>query len=403
MRMTEHAADATQPTVSAATLLVATVAWVVAFAVLLLAASWILDSQPAPDGAPALVRAGRELLPNNANARRDGEAMVVVNRPDSPLAVLAMGTLPFRAASYGRFVLDAEPLPPDVEVALIWVRRDQPGKPFEQRLAQDGNRIVATTLDANPDWRDEIAFLAIGVKGVMPRPWVVRRASLEQLGAGAIAADIWQGWTSFERWDGRSINVVFGGRDEQRVWLPPIVFAASAISALVLWLVARRRTAPVGTLALALPFLLGWFVLDARWQENLIEQAQVTWSEFGDRNFDGRHLAMEDGDLFRFAQLATAKLPETPVRIYAMSDFEYFRRRAVYHLLPHNVVAYDWPDPSIMQPGSYVFLYQKADVGYDTGRRMLLWKSGPTLAVTPLLAQRGAGLFLVRPPDAPAQ
>ena len=40
-----------------------------------------------------------------------------------------------------------------------------------------------------------------------------------------------------------------------------------------------------------------------------------------------------------------------------------------------------------------MFLYQKADVGYDTGRRMLLWKSGPTLPVTPLLAERGAGLF----------
>ena len=51
-----------------------------------------------------------------------------------------------------------------------------------------------------------------------------------------------------------------------------------------------------------------------------------------------------------------------------------------------------------MQPGDYVFLYQKADVGYDTGRRLLLWKSGPTLPVTPLLAQRGAGLFQVRAP-----
>ena len=38
------------------------------------------------------------------------------------------------------------------------------------------------------------------------------------------------------------------------------------------------------------------------------------------------------------AQAAIAKLPETPVRIYATSDFEYFRRRAGYHLYPHNVL-----------------------------------------------------------------
>ena len=401
--MTEHAVAAAQPRLTAASVLIAFVAWIAAFAALVVAVAAIIGAQPGREDAPPLIRLGRELIPNNANARPVGNDMVVANRPDAPLVMLATGTLPFRATSYGRFIVDAGPLPPDVEVALIWVRSDAPGRPFEQRLSKDGDRIVPTTLDGNVDWRDDIAFLAVGVKGAMPRPWTLRSVRLEALGVGGIIADIWQGWTALERWDGRSINVVFGGRDEQRVWLPPIAFAASAIAALVVWLVARRRGVSAGTLAFAVPFLIGWLALDVRWQRNLVEQAQMTWSVFAGRDFDDRHLAMEDGDLFRFVQAAAAKLPETPVRLYAMSDFEYFRRRAIYHLLPHNAVAYNWPDPSVMEPGSYLFLYQKADVSYDTGRRMLLWKSGPTLPVTPLLAQRGAGLFLVRPPDAPAQ
>jgi len=401
--MTGQTADAPQPRLSATAVLVAIVAWIVAFASLLFGAAAILGAQPGREDAPALVRAGRELLPNNANARRDGDAMVVANRPEAPLVILAAGTLPFRAASYGRLVVDADPLPRDVEVALIWVRRDEPGKPFEQRLSQDGDRIVATMLDGNADWRDEIAFLGIGVKGAMPRPWTLRGIRLEALGVGGIAADIWLGWTSLERWDGRSINVVFGGRDEQRAWLPPIAFAASAIAALVVWLLARRRGASAGTLALAVPFLIGWLALDVRWQDNLVDQARATWNEFAGRSFEERHFAMEDAELFRFVQQAVAKLPPTPVRIYVNSDFEYFRRRAGYHLYPHNVLAYNWAEPSVTRPGDYVLLFQKADVRYDVRARELLWANGRQLKVTPILAQRGAGLFQVRESEAPAQ
>jgi len=363
----------------------------------------VYGMQPGRENAAPLDRLGRQLVPNNANAKPSGDAMVVANRPDAPLVILAAGTLPIRAADYGRVVIDADPLPKDVEAALIWVRRDEPGRPHEQRLAQDGARIVATVLDGNPDWRDDIAFVAIGIKGPMKQPWSLRSFRLEPLGVRGIGADIVQGWTTFETWDGRSINVLFGGREEQRAWLPPLAFAAAVIAALAVAWVGRRRGRAAGSALLALPFLIAWLALDVRWQANLVEQARLTWSEFGGRSFEERHLAMEDGELFRFAQAAIAKLPESPVRIYATSDFEYFRRRAGYHLYPHNVLAYNWADPSVMQPGDYVFLYQKADVGYDTGRRLLLWKSGPTLAVTPLLAQRGAGLFQVRAPDAPAQ
>ena len=401
--MTESAAATTTTRDSLVDTILVIAAWLVAFALLVLAIAAISGTEPGRERAAPLDRLGRQLLPNNANAKPSGDAMTVANRPDAPLVILAAGTLPIRAADYGRAVIDADPLPKDVEAALIWVRRDEPGRPFEQRLAQDGARIVPTVLDGNPDWRDDIAFVAVGIKGPMERPWSLHSFRLEPLGVGGIAADIVQGWTSLERWDGRSINVLFGGRDEQRAWLPPLAFAASAFAAVVAWLLARRRGRIAAPALLALPFLIGWLVLDVRWQANLAEQAGLTWSAYGGRSLDDRHAAMDDGDLYKFARAAIAKLPETPVRIYATSDFEYFRRRAGYHLYPHNVLAYNWADPSVMQPGDYVFLYQKADVGYDTGRRLLLWKSGPTLPVTPLLAQRGAGLFQVRAADAPAQ
>jgi hypothetical protein len=381
----------------------AVVAWALAFVAMLLATAALTGARPGQEDAPTLSRLGRELQPNNANAKPVGDAMVVANRRDAPLVILGTSVLPFRAADYGRVIVDAEPLPRHVEVALIWVRRDEPGHPYEQALALDHDRLVPTTLDTNPDWRGDIGFIAIGVKGVMTRPWTLKALSLEPMGTSGVAADIARGWTTFEGWDGRSINVIFGGRGEQRVWLPPLVFAASAVSALVVWGLARRRGSRAGVWDLALPFLLGWLVLDVRWQGNLVEQTGVTRAEFGGRTWEEKHLAMEDGEMFRFIQAAVAKLPAAPVRIFATSDFEYFRRRAGYHLYPHNVLAYVWTDPSLLKPGDHVLLYQKADVHFDPGKRLLVWKAGHTLPVTPLLAQRGAGVFVVREPEAAAQ
>jgi hypothetical protein len=401
--MTESATATTSLRSALADAVVVIVAWAVAFALLVVAVASIYGTQPGREAAVPLDRLGRQLTPNNANAKAHGDVIVVANRSEAPLVILAVSTLPIRASDYGRIVIDADPLPKDVEAAVIWVRRDEPGRPHDQRLAQDGARIVPTLLDVNADWRDDIVFVAIGIKGPMKKPWSLRSLRLEPLDTAGVAADILQGWHTLERWDGRSINVLFGGRDEQRAWLPPLAFAASAIAALAAWLLARLRGRRAAAALLVLPFLISWLVLDLRWQANLVEQAGLTWATFGGGDLEDRHLAMDDGDLFRFAQAATAKLPDKPVRIYATSDFEYFRRRAGYHLYPHNVLAYNWADPSVMQPGDYIFLYQKADVGYDTGRRLLLWKSGPTVPVTPLAVQRGAGLFQVRAADAPAQ
>lgn len=378
-------------------LLLVALVWVVALASVVFGIAALISAQPGRDDAPALTRAGRELRPNNENTRPVGDVMTIANRPDASLTVLSAGFLPFHAASYGRVIIDADPLPENVEVALIWLRRDEPGVPREQRIAVRRGQLVATTLDGNPDWRGEIAFVAIGVKGAMAHPWSLRTLRLEQLGIAGVVADIVGAWTHFERWDGRSINIVFGGRDDQRAWLPPLAFVASALSALVVWGLARRRGKPASAAALLMPFLVGWLVVDLRWQANLFEQARETFAQFGGKSWEERHAAMEDGDLFRFVHTAAARLPADPVRIFVNSDFEYFRRRAGYHLYPHNVLAYNWAEPSQLRPGEYLLLYQKADVRFDTGTRELLWTNGRRLDAIPIVVQRGAGLFMVGP------
>jgi hypothetical protein len=370
------------------------------FVIGLVAAAIVRGPSPARDDAPVLERSGRQLLPNNPNARVQGDAMIVANRREAPLTLLAISQQPVRTADYARIVVDAEPVPRGVDVALVWVRAGEPGKAHDRALALDVNRRVQPTmLDRDPEWRGDATLLALGVKGAMERPWTVRAVRVEPPSLGAVVADIVRGWAAFERWDGRSINVLFGGIEEQRAWLPPLAFVAAAAAALFAWWRARRRGARVPPALVLVPFLAAWLVVDARWQWNLFRQARTTIAEYGGRDWAQRHAMMEDGDLFRFVQQAIAKLPPEPVRIFVNSDYEYFRRRAGYHLYPHNVLAYNWGEPSHLKPGEYILLYQMADVRYDGGQRRLLWANGRRLAVTPIIAQRGAGLFVVRPEE----
>lgn len=386
------------PEVGPAARRLAVVAWLVAFVVIVAVTGAILGANPGAGDAPPLARSGRQLVPNNPNARPQGDTMLVANRRDSPLTILAISQQPVRTADYGRVVVDADAVPPGVEVALVWVRTNQPGQPHDQRFVTDSRGFLEPTfLDRNPEWSGDVALLALGVKGVMERPWGVRQLRVEPVSVGSVIGDIVRGWNAFERWDGRSINVLFGGRDEQRAWMPPLVFAASVVAAIAVIVVARRRGRRAEASAIVVAFVVGWLALDVRWQVNQFEQARATIAEFGGKTWEQKHLAMEDGDLFRFVQAARAKLPDQPVRIFVNSDLEYFRRRAGYHLYPHNVLAYSWGEPSQLKPGEYLLLYQKADVGFAPAAEELRWANGRLLDAKPLLVQRGAGLFLVGP------
>ncbi|HVE48914.1 MAG TPA: hypothetical protein VNG69_04760 [Casimicrobiaceae bacterium] len=377
----------------------AVVAWIVSFGILVVCVAIGVVGTTGRDDVPPLLRNGRQLVPNNANARIDGNAIVVANKRDTPLTILAISQQPVHAADYGRVMVDADALPDGVELALLWVQRGQAGRVQDQRIEVDAfNRPQPTLIDRSGGWSGELALIALGVKGAMDgTKWSLRSVTLERASMGAAIGDFLRGWRRFERWDGKSINVLFGGREEQRAWLPPLAFAAAVLTVLALLFLARKRGVKLPPQVFVIPFLIGWLVLDLRWQTNLVRQARATVNDFGGRDWTQRHEAMEDGDLFGFVQRAIAKLPTEPVRIFVGSDHEYFRRRAGYHLYPHNVLAYSWGEPFQLKPGEYLLLYQKSDVHLDPSQGELLWNNGRRLDVVPLLAQRGAGLYRVGP------
>ena len=374
----------------------AAAAWFVAFALVVSAVVVVAGFRGSVEGVAPFAAAGRELRPNSPAARVAGAAVDVQNAQALKVTLLQLPVAPFRAADHVRVRVDASAVPKGVEVALIWARASEPGKINEQSLPLDDHRRpMPMLLDTQPEWRGDIAVVALGVKGAAQFPWRVERVTLDTPGMAGVARGIVDDWTDYDAWDGRSINVAFGGREMQRAWLPPLAFVAAVLAFAFLRVRSKRRGTPMPIAHAVLPFVVAWLVVDVRWNAELTDKARETWGRFAGKSLDERHRAMEDGDLYQATTMAREQLPSTPARIFVGSDFEYFRLRAAYHLYPHNVLPVGWQDGKVMRPGDYVFLYQKADVRFDATHAALIWPDGTRSQVAPLFARSGAGLFRV--------
>jgi len=374
----------------------AALAWVVALATLVGLAVVVAGWHIGPN--TSIARKGMELQPSATSVRNvepRGEGIAVVTSGDRAV-VLALGVPPFSAADAGVVTIEGQPTPPDAELALLWVRKTDPGVIHEQRLNEEDGSPQPTLLDRSQEWRGEIAWVALGIKRAPQVPVVIRRIRLESVTPRAVAVDLWRDWTHFHAWDGRSINVAFGGREEQRWFLVPLAFCAAALAVGFLALRARRGRMRIARAWLVVPFVLSWLLLDARWQAHLFHQAHDTRALFAGKTLDERHMLMDDAALYRFIADNRAKLPAEPARIFVTSDLEYFRLRGGYHLYPHNVLAFDWADPGILRPGDFLLLFQKADVRFEVARGELVWPGDRRVRVEALAAGPGQGLFKVR-------
>jgi len=335
------------------------------------------------------------LIRGNAVAVQGG--LAVRGAHDAPLTVLQLPAAAFPAGSYERIRIVADPLSDDVELALLWATPSEPGRVYEHRMqaASDGT-VRDQFLDQDANWRGDITSVAIGVKNASDHPWRIARVTVDKADTIAVARGMRLDWTDFGKWNGKSINVEFGGRESQRIYLPLVLFGAAALCALFFAWRSRARKTVTPIAGLVLPFLAAWLALDLRWQAELMIKANETFATFAGIPLEERHLRMEDGELYRTLRLATPKLPASPQRIFVGSDVEYFVMRAAYHLYPHNVAVFGWYDGTSMRPGDYVFLYRKAGVRFDATHGSLLWQNGRQTAADALYVTPGAGLFRVR-------
>ena len=329
-----------------------------------------------------------ELTPNGLEIRQPG--------PDGRGAVQGLVQRMVQAKLFRRLSWRVEGLEPGSELRLIWVTLAEPRTLRERRLPSVSEGMV--DLETEPYWQGRIAAIGLTVRGSTPlvvRGLELRPAPLTVGELGRWAVDEWR---AFEDWSQRSINYASGAPLD--ALFPPVLIVALWIgfsSVLYAGLNPPRRR-PGALLPYATLFLLGWLLLDLRWQWELSGRLERTVERFAGKDMVDRRLADLDGEFYRFLREVRRRLPEKPVRLFIVSNDPagFLAGRARYHLLPHNgYMGFSRP-PETAQANDYVLILSPLPgVRYDRQKQALEWENRRLLAEVQYSAPAGT-LFRVR-------
>lgn len=328
---------------------------------------------------------------------------LVVGTPDANQITLVSLVTDLRSSEYRGVAWTIAGLPRGADVRLLWRSDVRPETLNSQRVQIERGRTLVTVVANDPGWIGTINGLALAIHGPLSQPVRIRGVTAKPLGAIEIIGDRLAEWFAFEPWNGASIDTIAGGADNRPIPLPAALAVVVGASALIAWSLARWRPHLVAAGMpgmLAAFFLVGWFVLDARWTGNLLRQEHATALQYAGKDAKDKHLASEDGPLFAFIQKALVVMPPQPVRVFIAADADYFRGRAAYHLYPHSPYfsprSNDLPNASAVHAGDWFLVYQRHGIQFDSGHGNLRWDGNQVVSAELKLVEPGAALFVIR-------
>jgi hypothetical protein len=327
-----------------------------------------------------------------------GDELVVTASGTDGTVVVSVET-DFRTDRYPAIAWAAIDLPEGGDVRLLWRNDVAPARVNSAPLVVESGRPRMAMLADDPAWIGRIKGLALAVATRVDKPLHVRGVAAKPLGAFEVLSDRAREWFAFEPWTGQSIDSVTGGADLQDLPLPAVLALVAVLAVAVAMArarIGRRSGAVVPAVAIAV-FALGWALLDVRETANLARQVTSTATRYGGLDWQQKHLAAEDGDVFAFVERARALLPRAPVRIFVAAEAHYHRARAAYHLYPHNVyhdpLRDTLPRAEQVRSGDWLLIYRRPGAQYDPAAKRLRWDGGQPIAAELMLAGDGAALF----------
>lgn len=293
----------------------------------------------------------------------------------------------------------------DSEARFVWAIRNQAPNNEGIVLEPDPPGEGRIDLQANRAWSGFVQGIGLSLRGPLQQPLVIHRVTLKAAQApalGALFRRLWEEWTFFEGWSQRSINFI--ATTPLNPLLPPVPAGAAWMALALLlntcWMLCRRQR--VTWVACGVIVLVGWMLLDVRWQWALLRQMAITRTQFAGKTWLEKRQSAEDGSLFQEINAAREKLPAEPVRLFLITDMgegnRYSRGRARYHLLPHNVWSGGQIPTNGVHPGDYVLLLRPfAGIEYDPAAGALRQRTRE-LPALPIYSSRSLGLFRVDGP-----
>jgi hypothetical protein len=349
---------------------------------LLLGADLIENAQDR-DRAHAKSWSGASLAIEEGMGQHRDQHLLVEQVAASGQFVATTGAVLLNAREFPYVRWSSRDFPPAGRAFLTWRRLNFPQKVHVQRLPWSGDGDSWVRVADNEAWTGVVISLAIVVQTSPGTPFVLEELVLEPPSLGAALRSLWSAWNAFEGWSGRAINVVHGGVE---ALFSPVVATAAVLAlsvALYAVLVFRRRLRCdlrlVGVLV-----LLGWVLLDARWQRDLWRQLGATERQYAQKDASEKHLASEDAELFQFIAAAKKLMPEVPQRVFVVTarpygKDQYRRLRAVYHLLPHRALSGKGmpPHPRFLRSGDYILVIGSVPgLEFDAREQRLVWSAG---------------------------
>lgn len=265
-------------------------------------------------------------------------------------------------------------------VAVLWRTKDYPTKINQYLLPWAIGSVSALNLSSIRQWHGPILDIGIAVGGRATGPVRIRSFKLQSWSALEQLQLLWTLATSFEGFKAYTINFIYGGMPSNNYISATVIIAAWIVLASVLmfiWQIFMEKQLTFVTFYLII--IIGWLILDFRWQLELIRQRELTVYEYAGQTIAAKRSNGKDGALFRFIAAIKDLLPKSSQRILLIPsdrDREHATlMRASFYLRPHNVYAIDTMPlcQKKLQAGDYVLSLGTSNLLNFVNNR-LLWE-----------------------------
>jgi len=322
------------------------------------------------------------------------DGALVITGVQQNLAVVRVPMQAFSAKGYLYADLEFEDAGRQVSVMLTW---NGPSPERSIELIHTGVWGGLVRLDRAPAWKKEIGSLELVVGGADPLGARLKRLTLSGHGATqSMRHAVTETTRVFNRAASISAIDFSDGRRPRHLQLTPLAVAVCVLALLWFVLLCRvfgRAPGPLLPL-LGGALLLGWLLLDLRWQWELSVHTARTWNDYAGQPWLERYRAMGNGDIADFLFEAREHLPEEPAWVMFSGDEFRATRRGPHFLYPHSAVA-GRARPDSLQPGDFVVLFRRAEPGFDRANNVLRWEDGGAVPARQLWRNNEGGVYEV--------
>lgn len=332
------------------------------------------------------------------------DGLIIVGLDDNREFIrISWNIRPLRAEKIRKLHWEIEGLDDRSRMDLFWV--DRSGTFHNMPFMHDGRNEGSTDLTGTGKWEDVVVTVGLLVRKPLDHPVIVKKINLEPVTPGpfVMLRQLWQQWSDTEGWKSHSINMVMSGNG---VFIGPTPFVAlwMSMSLIVYFFLVESLHLYSNLRQVFLIILVGWLVLDIRWQWDIGNQLQESIELFHGKSTIEK-LMVYDDELIELTGKVKSIIPEESARIFLISDFlgadiSARHNRVRYHLLPHNVhgLGTRLPPPHLIHPGDYILiLIPLSGLRYETtSDNQTLFSENHELQVVLLLAEHESLLFRVR-------